>query len=219
MRQTIFALTLAILCLAPSVAHASIIVQTATFLGQAHGSQFQLYDQFNPALGTLTSVTFAGTWTSSESWEVLSNFSPAITVNLTESYFGFTDMGHASTQKVESVTLQPDFFDYVTLTVGQTGVTNTLTGDFTGSEFLGTGKLIPGQFAGLSGGSVTSDTPGIYIDDPIGTTTSGTETITYTYLAGVFLPPPAAVPEPATMIGMAIGLVAMGVRRWRRRAA
>jgi hypothetical protein len=170
----------------------------------------QAIDKFDPALGTLQSVT--GEFTGTEIVSITTDLTTPTLVNYTAKGF-------------YSVYIGPLFFDFTgsaqgagAVTVGNGpanislsgGVTQTRTSAFDLSIFTGTGTILatpqvdpPFQII-LSAGNVTGRSL-------VSTATS--YKITYTYA-----PATAAVPEPASWALLLIGFACAGVMLRRRRS-
>ena len=128
-RQSDLVVAAACLCLPVSVASSATIVQFSGFNYMVHGTSVQVYNQFNPALGTLTSVTFNGSFSHSESWTVTNNTSSPVSMNLNEGLYAWTDVGFASYSAVVPYTLPTGYsggIQDVTLTVSANNVTSTI---------------------------------------------------------------------------------------------
>jgi hypothetical protein len=190
-------------------AHAASIVQTASFQFQEANTNFGSFQQFNPALGTLTgveiSVSAVGT---GPEYFVFNPTDQPITFMLTISGAWRTDAGAVPINSVESMTLPPNLLGQL-FGVGSSAIDLSATYLSNLGFWIGTGGISPFEYSSqLSGGpplvlQVSADNPNIQLSvDSSFETLIGTETITYLFIS--------SVPEPPSshMLGTAVLILA-----------
>jgi hypothetical protein len=195
---------LATVCVPVAASAATLPAQTLTVSSQG-GAELEdivltnAINQFNPSLGTLTSIslTLDGnvTWTSDElgggtdtlTIELLTPSGDNLAPNVTETAAGFGD--HTETLSFDNITIT----DAGLLAVFEG--TNTLQLEV---EFLSS-NLLPGS---------TYDS-----NDTISSANGLSGSIMYTYTPAI----PAETPLPATLPLFASGLGALGLLGWRRK--
>jgi hypothetical protein len=226
----------AILLTTALTARADVITQNVDFGTVTSGSQFY-FNQFNTALGTLTSVTLDWTVNSSIASSSVTNMnSGTVTVNkivFTNTVDGYLpsigDSGDLAEEdtKTKTVTLSGSTASR-TLTNGQSYTLNdvalgTLTassgylpGDTNFDSFKGTGS-VPLYVTNTFGATVTASGSGVtssWLTSITGTST-GNLVVTYTYDAAP--PPVAPVPEPPSLILGFGGILGMAAFAFKRR--
>lgn len=230
---------LTILLASTLTARADIIEQTVDFGSIAAGKQFY-FNQFNTALGTLTSVTLDWTVNSSIASASVTNMnsgtvtlSKIVFTNTVDAYLpsiGADDDKVVSEQTaVKSQTLSGSTASR-TLTNGQSYNLSNITlssisdsnsyapGDADFDSFKGTGT-VPLYVANTFGATVTASGQGVtnsWLTSITGTST-GNLHVTYTYDAAP--PPVAPVPEPPALILGFGGLLCLSGVAFKRRAS
>jgi hypothetical protein len=176
-------------------ADASTIVQTASYGFAPHGSSFEAYQQFNPALGPLKKVVIRDVGSAANGDLFFYNTSDEYqTFTLSWSFSVQTDGGGKVASGTLTDTLAPgDFGDISPSTSYALSTTYTNT-DF----WVGTGDIGAQEYAGTHGSSLigplfwTIDNSHIFVDQTDDYLLVGEETITYVY--------GTVVPEPSTPI-------------------
>jgi hypothetical protein len=198
---------------AHSQADAGIIEYTASYEFVSHGTNFDFYRQFDPALGTLTEVAISDAGSAANGALLILNTSNEDqTFTLSWSFSLQTDGGGQLVSGTLTETLKPgDSADLFPSTDYSFSTTYTNTSFWIGTCDLGAEQYAAIQGAGLIGPlEWTVDNTNIFVDNIGESSLVGEETITYIYVS--------AIPEPSTsiMLGTAC-LLLLGRQCLRRR--
>ena len=202
-------MTIVVLVVLTGGAHAGSIVQTVSFQFQQADSNFSYFQQFDPALGTLTAVEISVSAIGTGPHYLLSDETDQ-PISFTATFTGAwrTDAGSLPFNVVEPLYLPPGIIDEINPV--STGIDLSATYASNLGFWIGTSELGPFEYSGsISGGpplviQASVDNPNIEIDPRASwETLIGTETVTYLF---------STVPEPPSsrMLGTAAFILAGG---------